>query len=82
MQELPDQTFDAIAVTGSVQTFDPRFVEALNIGGRLFVVVGNKPAMAAKLVIRTEENDWHSETQFETMLEPLVNGALPPQFSF
>lgn len=82
MQALPEQTFDAIAVTGSVQSFDPRFVEALNLGGRLFVVVGDGPAMAAKLVIRTDENDWHSETQFETLLAPLVNGALPPQFSF
>lgn len=81
-QQLPEQTFDAIAVTGSVRLFDPRFVESLNVGGRLFVVVGDGPAMAAKLVIRTEENDWHSETQFETNLAPLINAALPPQFSF
>lgn len=81
-QQLPEQTFDAIAVTGSVETFDPRFVNALNLGGRLFVVVGKAPAMAAKLVIRTDENDWHSETQFETSLAPLINSALRPAFSF
>lgn len=82
MNELPEEKFDAIAITGSIQSFDPRFVAALNPGGRLFVVVGNAPAMSAKLVVRTEEKDWQSTTQFETEIDPLVNGALPPQFSF
>ena len=81
-QELPDATFDAIAVTGSIQTFDPRLVEALNVGGRLFVVVGDAPAMDARLVRKTGDNDWESESLFETTLTPLVNGALPPQFFF
>jgi protein-L-isoaspartate(D-aspartate) O-methyltransferase len=40
-QALPDGNFDAIAVTGSIQSFDPRFVEALNPHGRLFVVTGD-----------------------------------------
>ncbi|MGB5330943.1 MAG: protein-L-isoaspartate O-methyltransferase [Woeseiaceae bacterium] len=82
MEELPDGGFDAIAVTGSVQSFDPRFVDALNPAGKLFIVVGDAPAMEAKLVIRTDENDWETVSLFETTLAPLVNGALPPQFSF
>ncbi len=82
MEELPGGGFDAIAVTGSLQSFDPRFVDALNPGGKLFVVVGDAPAMEAKLVIRTDENDWETVSLFETTLAPLVNGALPPQFSF
>lgn len=81
-RELPDGMFDAIAVTGSIQSFDPRFVDALKIGGRLFVVVGDAPAMVAKRLVRIDENDWHSETQFETSLAPLIDGALPEQFSF
>lgn len=81
-RELPDHQFDAIAVTGSVQTFDPRFVMALKPGGRLFVIVGDAPAMEARAVVRLGENDWHSESLFETSIAPLVNGALPPQFSF
>lgn len=80
--ELPEGGYDAIAVTGSLQTFDPRFVEALNPQGKLFVVVGNAPAMQAKLVERTDESDWLTLSLFETTLAPLVNGALPPQFSF
>ncbi len=82
MHELPDGGFDAIAVTGSLQRFDPRFVEALNPQGRLFVVVGDAPAMRAKLILRTDQNDWETVSLFETTLEPLINGALPPEFSF
>ena len=82
MQELPEGQFDAIAVTGSIQSFDPRFVEALSPQGRLFVVVGDGPTMHAKLIERTEEHDWQTVSLFETELAPLVHGALPPQFSF
>ena len=81
-QELPDGKFDAIAVTGSIQTFDPRFVDALNPHGRLFVVVGDSPAMEARLIERAADRDWQSISLFETDLKPLVHGALPPQFSF
>jgi protein-L-isoaspartate(D-aspartate) O-methyltransferase len=82
MRELPDGPFDAVAVTGSVQRFDPRFVEALSEHGRLFIVVGDAPAMEAKLVERTDAHDWHSISLFETNLKPLVHGAMPPQFVF
>ena len=81
-QKLPEGSFDAIAVTGSIQSFDSRLVDALNPGGRLFVVVGDAPAMSAMLVTRVDDSDWQSVTLFETDLAPLVNGALPPQFSF
>lgn len=81
-QELPDGKFDAIAVTGSIQIFDPRYVEALTSHGRLFVVVGDSPAMEAKLIERTDEHDWQSLSLFETDIAPLIHGALPQQFSF
>ena len=81
-RELPAGQFDAIAVTGSIETFDPRFIDALRPGGRLFVVVGAPPVMDARLVRRTGDNDWKSESLFETSLGPLVHGRLPPQFEF
>jgi protein-L-isoaspartate(D-aspartate) O-methyltransferase len=81
-QALPDGRFDAIAVTGSIQTFDPRYVEALAERGRLFVVVGDAPAMEAKLIERTSERDWLTVSLFETDLRPLVHGARPAEFSF
>lgn len=82
MQELPNEKFDAIAVTGSIQEFDPRFVAALKPEGRLFVVVGDAPAMDARLIRRTSESEWQTTSLFETVLTPLVHGALPPQFLF
>ncbi len=82
MHELPDGGFDAIAVTGSLQSFDPRFADALNPHGRLFVVVGDAPSMEAMLIERLDNKDWQSVSLFETTLAPLIDGALPPQFSF
>ncbi|MDH3748935.1 MAG: protein-L-isoaspartate O-methyltransferase [Gammaproteobacteria bacterium] len=82
MQELPPGDFDAIAVTGSIQSFNPHFVEALGPHGKLFVVEGDAPAMHAKLVERVDDRDWHTVSLFETNLAPLVHGALPPQFAF
>jgi protein-L-isoaspartate(D-aspartate) O-methyltransferase len=82
MKDLPDGAFDAIAVTGSIQHFDPRFAEKLAPDGRLFVVVGDAPVMDARLVHKTGENDWETESLFETVLDPLINGSLPPLFSF
>ncbi len=81
-QELPKGEFDAIAVTGSIQAFDPRFIESLSAHGRLFIVTGDSPVMEAKLIERTSEHDWQTLSLFETNLAPLVHGALPRQFSF
>lgn len=81
-RELPERQFDAIAVTGSIELFDPRFVMALKPGGRLFVVVGKPPTMDALLVTRSGEDGWESRSLFETDLAPLVNGRLPAQFLF
>ncbi len=81
-KQLPDGNFDAIAVTGSLQSLDPRLKNALNPGGRLFVVLGSAPAMTATRVTRFDADEWQSEALFETDLAPLINGALPPQFSF
>ncbi len=80
--ELPAGQFDAIAVTASIPVFDPRYVMALRPGGRLFVVIGEDPIMEARLVIRTGDSDWRTESLFETHLAPLVNAALRPQFAF
>jgi protein-L-isoaspartate(D-aspartate) O-methyltransferase len=81
-RELPQAHFDVIAVTGSIQTFDPRFIMALKPAGRLFIIVGDSPVMEARLVQRTGDNEWQAEVLFETDVIPLVNGSLPPQFSF
>ncbi len=81
-RELPDGPFDAIVVTGSMQTLDQRLVDLLGEDGRLFVVTGDSPVMEARLIRPDEEQGWRSESLFETDIAPLINASLPPQFSF
>ena len=64
----PAGPFDCIAVTGSLPVFDPRFQDWLAPGGRLFVVVGEAPAMEAWLIRRTRAANSRRESLFETVL--------------
>lgn len=82
MQALPEGSFDAIAVGGSMPLFDNRFFEALKPGGRLFVVVGSGPVMDARLVVRTEDGSPKVTSLFETRVPPLQNAPAPPAFTF
>ena len=79
---LPEGQFDAIAITGSIPSFDPRYVDALAPQGRLFVIVGEGPVMDARRVVKTSDSDWESESLFETRQKALLNCALPPEFRF
>ena len=74
--------YDVIAVTGSLPVYDERFQRALKIGGRLFVVVGPKPAMEAWKITRLGEREWQRESLFETVIAPLVNAPRPSAFVF
>ena len=69
-------------VTGSMTAVDPRFVAALKPGGRLFVVVGDSPAMIAMLVERSEGGEITTNELFETDIPALVAPSRPPEFSF
>ena len=80
--DLPKGQFDAVAVSGSLPIFDTRFVDAVKPGGRFFVIVGEPPAMDARIVTRTGENDWTTKSLFETDVRPLLNASRPPAFSF
>lgn len=71
---LGNASHDVIVLTGSLPCYDPRFERRLAIGGRLFVVVGESPVMEARLVRRTGECEWMSESLFETVL-PALHGA-------
>jgi protein-L-isoaspartate(D-aspartate) O-methyltransferase len=74
--------YGAIAVTASLPIQDERFQRQLEIGGRLFIVVGEAPVMAARLVRRTAEDAWTSESLFETVVDPMINARRPQEFTF
>ena len=74
--------FDVIAVTASLPIYDTRFERLLNVGGRLFIVVGEAPVMEARLVERTAEGAWSAQSVFETVIDPMVNAVRPAEFTF
>ncbi|MGH8130519.1 MAG: protein-L-isoaspartate O-methyltransferase family protein [Steroidobacteraceae bacterium] len=77
-----DAGYEVVAVTGSLPLQDRRFERALTLGGRLFLVVGSAPIMEARLVTRTGEESWLTETLFETWIEPLVQKTPVSRFRF
>lgn len=74
--------YDVIVLTGSTPLLPRNLVEQLAPGGRLFAVVGEPPAMAARLVVATVAGAWHSTDLFETVIAPLVNAEHAPRFRF
>ncbi len=77
--------FDIIAVTGSLPTEEPvpMLAQQLAPGGRLFVIVGEDPVMAAKLETRVgAPGDLRREELFETCLPALQNVPEPERFVF
>jgi protein-L-isoaspartate(D-aspartate) O-methyltransferase len=71
-----------IAVCGALPLYDERFARALALGGKLFVVVGNREPQEAMLVTRTGTESWDSQGLFETRVDPLQNAPRPEKFSF
>lgn len=79
-QWSPERRFQAIALTGAVPGDPERFGNWLEVGGRLFAVVGSEPAMEAVLISRVAEDQWTSESLFETVLPYLVGAEKPKPF--
>lgn len=76
-----DARFDAIAVTASVpEQLDRHFVRMLRTQGRLFIVVGREPAMEARLITLLPDGTTTTDSLFETVLAPLINGERPEPF--
>jgi protein-L-isoaspartate(D-aspartate) O-methyltransferase len=77
-----EPSYELVAVTGSLAQPAPRFERALVIGGRLLAVVGTGPVMEARLVKRTGQDTWLSESLFETRIDPLIQPDVPSRFRF
>ena len=74
--------YHVIVLTGSTPVLPRSALEQLTTGGRLFAVVGEAPAMTARLVTCTAPGAWRSVDLFETVIRPLVNAERPPRFHF
>lgn len=73
--------YDVIAITGSLPLLPEIFQRNLNIGGRLFAIIGDSPAMEAVLITRTSDNEWTHESLLETDIPALINAVEPERFA-
>ncbi len=74
--------FDGIMVSGSLPFIPRGLLAQLKIGGRMFVIVGNAPAMTAQLVVREAEDAFRTVGLVETMAAPLKNAPTRSKFVF
>ncbi len=73
--------YDVIAITGSLPILPEVFQRNLNVGGRLFAIVGDAPAMEVLLITRVSENEWSHEVLLETDITALINAVEPERFA-
>jgi len=76
-----NKQYDVIVLTGSVSEVSQAYLNKLNLGGRLFVIYGDAPAMKASVFNRVGQDEWSEEEQFETDIQPLKNSQTT-SFSF
>ncbi len=77
-----DQPYDVIAITGSLPSLPESFKQELQVGGRLFAVIGDGPVMVGKLITRLNANEWKEQDLFDSWLTPLQHTATPELFQF
>jgi len=77
-----DAPYDVIVFTGSMPLHPNAAEKMLNVGGRMFVVVGELPIMKATLTQRVSDGVCRKETLFETCLPPLINAPQATKFEF
>jgi protein-L-isoaspartate(D-aspartate) O-methyltransferase len=74
--------YAVIAVCGALPLYDDRFAHALAVGGKLFVITGERQPQEALLVTRTAEATFSSTGLFETSVDALENARRPERFEF
>ena len=74
--------YDLIVFTGSVPMRPLDVEKMLNIGGRMFVVIGEMPIMQGTLTHRVGNFTYKHETVFETCLPQLLNAPQSDKFEF
>jgi protein-L-isoaspartate(D-aspartate) O-methyltransferase len=81
-QGFGSERYDAIVLTGSTPVLPDALVAQLQPGGRLFAVVGDAPAMTARLARSVGPGSVTTTVLFETVIDPLKNAAQPARFRF
>jgi len=74
--------YDVIVLTGSTPVLPASFQNSLNVGGRLFAIVGDAPVMEARLITRVAQNTFETVNIMEACVAPLKNALQPERFIF
>ncbi len=77
-----DKKYDAIVVTGSLPSYDKQFDSLLKENGRLFVIVGDAPAMEATIFTLNSEGELDAKVIFETSIQALIGSEAKAEFIF
>jgi protein-L-isoaspartate(D-aspartate) O-methyltransferase len=72
--------FDVIVISAALPQLTSRYTDLLKPGGRMFVFTGVDPVIKAQLVIRSTEEDFETETLFETSVAPMINARSDAAF--
>lgn len=76
-----DGSFDVVVLTGSTPVLPEAYLNRLNVGGRMFVIVGEGAIMSAKLITR-QDSGFHTDVLLETRVKTLTNAPQPERFVF
>lgn len=80
---LPSEApFDVILLSGSVPQAPQALLDQLKIGGRMGVVVGDEPAMTARIITRVGEREFKTQNLFETVVQRLDGFDTVSHFTF
>jgi protein-L-isoaspartate(D-aspartate) O-methyltransferase len=74
--------YDVIVYTGSSPVEPTSVRQQLTIGGLMFIVLGNAPAMQATLIQRVSKTGYKEDVLFETCIPELINAPQAEQFEF
>ena len=69
-------------LTGSTPVLPATFQNSLNVGGRLFAIVGDAPVMEAMLITRVAQDTYETVNIMEACVTPLQNALQPERFVF
>jgi len=76
------EKYDVIILTGSVPVSPKAYLQQLNLGGRMFAIVGDAPAMQAQIFTSLANDVFENKILFETCVAPLQNSPQPQRFVF
>ncbi len=77
-----DESYDVIVLTGSTPVLPEAFKHSLKLGGRLFAIVGDAPAMEAQIITKVAPDIYETRNIMETVVAPLQNALQPERFIF